>query len=171
MAKRIVALGGIPGSGKTSILVEVVKHYQDRLRTFAYRNVRGLYSKEDNLYIVGIYDGTTFSGTDKLAMNVMPHFLEFVEKVPQAIVLFEGNRLFCQKLFDNHPCEIIVIEAEEHLMQQRYDARGSNQPARFIKAMKTKTANVIANNDTTRLQNNTLLDLQQNVEHILKLIK
>lgn len=171
MAKRIVALGGSPGSGKTTIMKEVVKRFAGRLRTFAYRNVRGLHSKEDNIYIVGIYDGTTFSGTDKLAMNVMPHFLEFVRKIPEAIVLFEGNRLFCQKLFDNHPCNIMVVEADDALMKDRYEERGSDQDPRFIKAMKTKTANIMANNETTTLVNNTREDLERNVEHIMKLTK
>ena len=47
-------------------------------KTFKYGLVRGM--ANDKLNIVGIYDKSLFSGTDKLSMAVQPHFLKFVEK-------------------------------------------------------------------------------------------
>ncbi len=170
MAKRIIAIGGTPGSGKTTLMLSVLEHFKGKLRMFAYKNLRGMYSTEDNLYILGLYDGSTFSGTDKLAMNVYPHFTSFLKKVPEAVVVFEGNRLFVPKLFTTHNCDIVVIKASEHLIEGRFKERGSNQPERFLKAMRTKTENIIANHPTTILLNDTQEDLERNTQHILTLI-
>ena len=137
---------------------------------FAYKNLRGMYCGKENIYILGLYDGSTFSGTDKLAMNVYPHFTSFLKKVPDAVVVFEGNRLFVPKLFATHECEIVVVKAEEDLIRERFEKRGSNQPERFLKSVATKTANIIANYETTTLQNDTPEDLERNTQHILNLI-
>lgn len=170
MAKRIIAIGGTPGSGKTTLMLKVLDNFKGKLRTFSYKNLRGMHSKEDNLYILGVYDGSTFSGTDKLAMNVFPHFTSFLSKVPEAVVLFEGNRLFVPKLFDNHECDILVVRADSNLIEQRFVDRGSNQPQRFLKAVKTKTERIIAKYPSTILQNNNEEDLERNTQHILSLI-
>ena len=66
---EIIAIGGVPASGKSTLMKKVIKEYKP-LKTFKYGLIRGLYDKEKNLYFIGIYDDSVFCGTDKLSMAV-----------------------------------------------------------------------------------------------------
>ena len=73
MANRIIAIGGEPASGKTTLMKSILKNFS--LKKFKYGFVRGYYN--DNIYFIGIYNNDVFSGTDKLSMAVQPHFVKF----------------------------------------------------------------------------------------------
>ena len=100
MANRIIAIGGEPATGKTTLMRRIIKHY-GKFNTFKSGLVQGMYNKEKQLYIIGVYDSSLFSGTDKLSMAVQPHFIRMIHKQLQdATIVFEGDRLFNQSLFD-----------------------------------------------------------------------
>lgn len=157
MVKRIIAIGGEPASGKTTLIKDIIKDYMP-LSTFKYKLVRGLQNKQKNIYFIGIYDSSTFAGTDKLSMAVQPHFFEFLDKVKDSIVIFEGDRLFNQSLFDKHKCKIIVLKTSQHTLEKRHNSRQDNQTNIFKKAKKTKIQNIINNNDVILSENNTKND-------------
>lgn len=166
---EIIAIGGVPASGKSTLMKKVIKEYKP-LKTFKYGLIRGLYDKEQNLYFIGIYDDSVFCGTDKLSMAVQPHFFKLIDKLPQARFVFEGDRLFNQSLFDKYDCEIVVINANEETIDQRHKQRSDNQTDRFKKAKQTKINNILNKNEVTVLDNNTEQDAENLFNHIIKLI-
>ena len=166
---EIIAIGGVPASGKSTLMKKVIKEYKP-LKTFKYGLIRGLYDKEKNLYFIGIYDDSVFCGTDKLSMAVQPHFFKLIDKLPQARFVFEGDRLFNQSLFDKYDCEIVVINANEETIDQRHKQRSDNQTDRFKKAKQTKINNILNKNQVTVLDNNTEQDAENLFNHIIKLI-
>tara|TARA_R100001015_G_C4621996_1_gene179334 strand:+ start:21 stop:536 length:516 start_codon:yes stop_codon:yes gene_type:complete len=154
MAKRIIAIGGMPASGKTTLMKKIIKEYIP-LNTFKYKLVRGMYCPRRLIYFIGVYDESTFSGTDKLSMAVQPHFVQLLSKLTKGVFVFEGDRLFNQSLFDKVKCEKIIIDAEEETLERRHKQRNDNQSDKFIKAKRTKLNNILEKNSVTLLPNNT----------------
>lgn len=169
MAKRIIAIGGVPATGKTTLMRKVIKTLLP-LKTFKYGLLRGLYNIDKKVYIMGIYDKSLFSGTDKLSMAVQPDFVKFAKKFSQYSIIFEGDRLFNQSLFDKLNCEIIVIKAKPETIEHRHKLRNDTQTEKFKKAKQTKINNIIENNSVIEFENNNEDDTKIIIKHILNLI-
>ena len=170
MAERIIAIGGIPASGKTTLMRNIIKHYMP-LKTFKYKLVQGLYNRQQNIYIIGIYTNELFSGTDKLSMAVQPHFIELLKKVPRGTFLFEGDRLFNQSLFDKVKCEKIILETDSNVIESRHVERNDTQTERFKKSKQTKIQNIINKNNVTLMPNNNQTEAKDILNYIIKLIE
>ena len=66
----IVALGGIPAVGKTTLVKQFFYKYKS-WKEFKYKKLYGHYNQELNLIILGKYsDNQLFSGTDKTLKNL-----------------------------------------------------------------------------------------------------
>jgi uridine kinase len=167
MDNRIIAIGGEPASGKTTLVKKILKKFN--LKKFKYGFVRGYYV--NNIYFIGIYNKDLFSGTDKLSMAVQPHFIKFCNSIKNSVIVFEGDRLFNQSLFDKLNCKIIIITANEEIKKQRHIDRRDTQTDKFLKAKKTKIKNIKNKNAHTLVYNNNNKDLLRNIELILGLIK
>lgn len=154
MANRILALGGKPATGKTTLIKEIIKTYKPYVK-FNFGLVRGMYFSKQQLYIIGIYNKSVFSGTDKLSMAVQPHFIRFCSKITDGKILFEGDRLFNQSLFDKVNCDIMIIEVDEDTEKLRHEKRNDNQSQKFIKSKHTKIENIKKNNSVNLFNNNT----------------
>ena len=154
MANRILALGGKPATGKTTLIKEIIKTYKPYVK-FNFGLVRGMYFSKQQLYIIGIYNKSVFSGTDKLSMAVQPHFIRFCSKITDGKILFEGDRLFNQSLFDKVNCDIMIIEVDEDTEKSRHKKRNDNQSQKFIKSKHTKIENIKKNNSVNLFNNNT----------------
>ena len=116
---------------------------------FKFGLVRGYRSALNDIYVVGIYDKDTFSGTDKLSMAVQPVLLKMIESMSTGTILFEGDRLFNQSLFDAHPVEIHVLTADPGVIDRNHHNRGDNQSEQFISNKRTKISNIITRNICT----------------------
>jgi adenylate kinase len=170
MSNRIIAIGGVPATGKTTLMRKVIKTLLP-LKTFKYGLLRGLYNIDKKVYIMGIYDKSLFSGTDKLSMAVQPDFVKFAKKFSQYNIIFEGDRLFNQSLFDKLNCEIIVIKAKPETIENRHKLRNDTQTEKFKKAKQTKINNIIQNNSVIEFENNNEHDtkiIMNKTEHIKK---
>ena len=154
MANRILALGGKPATGKTTLLRDVINTYKPYIK-FNFGLVRGMYFSKHSLYIIGIYDKSVFSGTDKLSMAVQPDFIRFCSKITDGKILFEGDRLFNQSLFNKVDCDIMIIEVNENTEKLRHKKRNDNQSQKFIKSKKNKIENIKKNNSVNLYNNNT----------------
>ena len=154
MANRILALGGKPATGKTTLLRDVINSYKPYIK-FNFGLVRGMYFSKHSLYIIGIYDKSVFSGTDKLSMAVQPDFIRFCSKITDGKILFEGDRLFNQSLFNKVDCDIMIIEVNENTEKLRHKKRNDNQSQKFIKSKHTKIENIKKNNSVNLYNNNT----------------
>lgn len=97
---KTIAILGYPGAGKSWAVYELLKS----LEVYFYEDIeltRGRVGLVDYhclgpLAIVGIYDGTTFQGTDRLSMAVAPDFPKFFEAMTEQkkeLIIAEGDRI------------------------------------------------------------------------------
>jgi len=168
---NIVAIGGEPAVGKTTLMRKFFTSYTP-WKQFKYKKLYGHFNEELHLVILGVYSaGEIFSGTDKLSMAVQPDFEEFIDKnKPNYNILFEGDRLFNQSLFDKVDCEIIVIKANKQEVHKRHIQRKDTQTEKFIKAKRTKIENIIQKNKVTIFSNDNYEEQEQIIKHIKTLI-
>ena len=70
--RKIVAVGGQPGTGKTTLFRKYMESKSWKTVEPA-KLVSAMYNEELDLYILGKYqEGETFAGTDRLSMAVQP---------------------------------------------------------------------------------------------------
>lgn len=170
MAQRIIAIGGQPASGKSTLMKRIIKEILP-LQTFSYGLVKGLYSKVLETYIIGVYDNSVFCGTDKLSMAVQPDFVKLLNIKKNATFVFEGDRLFNQSLFDKKSCEIYILEVSDDTLRIRHEKRQDNQSHKFKKAKRTKIENIKSKNKHTILRNDTEQETIRNLEYLLNKIQ
>ena len=142
MVKRIIAIGGVPAVGKTTLIKKIKENYTTK--PFKYGLVRGEYDKVKGVYFIGVYDGSTFEGSDKLSMAVNKDFIKFLLWNPNGVVVFEGDRLFNGSLFDlDFHFDIYVLTASKETLNDRHTSRGDNQSETFLKGKETKIKNIL----------------------------
>lgn len=169
MKNKCIAIGGIPGTGKSTIIKNLLEMHKnigvvDIEPLTPAKTLDGL-KLGVNHFIVGKYapyyeTDETFPGTDRLSMSVQPVFLKFARETDMNIV-FEGDRLFTgscleelEEIFGEN-LKIVILTAEDEVLQERYKKRGSDQPAKFINSRKTKVTNITSN-----------FSLMDNIEYI-----
>jgi broad-specificity NMP kinase len=178
MTRKLTAIIGRPGTGKTTLMRKFMEGSNWTNTEFA-KLVTGHFCHERNLAIIGKYEeGEVFAGTDRLSMAAQPAVLEWLKTTPDgADVIFEGDRLTSQKFFDaviemGYDLEIIVLSTTEQILKQRYEERGSDQSETFLNGRATKIANIQGNfdyflnmreftNDTPELQSIILTYLKE----------
>jgi broad-specificity NMP kinase len=148
--RKIVAVGGVPGTGKTSLFREfIAKHSWEKVEPI--KLLSSMYCKELDLYIFGKYEeGEVFAGTDRLSMAVQPSAQEFV-RTTTSNVLFEGDRIFNRSFLEfvaelpEVDLQVIYLKVPQAMLEERYADRGSNQSDVFLKGRETKYSNILAN--------------------------
>jgi len=143
---RLIYVVGPPGSGKSSLLAELIP--ADWLRVF--RDDQGMPRSE--LYhadeLVGAELGrhrAAFSGTDALAMNIHPHACRWIAKAHHPLVVGEGQRLgtrgFLTAALDaGRLVDLVWLDPPEEICRLRREARGSRQNPQWVKASTTRAA-------------------------------
>lgn len=178
---RVIAIGGEPGAGKSTLMNEILDKYSWKLEYDKVKLVPYL-TNTDGVYVLGKYfeEGQTFSGTDRMSMAVQPEAIKFLASLPSdSIVLFEGDRLFTasflEHCLDNYDLEIIYLETDKSIREERYKERGSNQNETWLQGRETKIANILSNMmlmfNTTKFKNNNKEDQQVVVNHIMKYLE
>lgn len=147
--RKIVAVGGSPGTGKTTLFRKFMEGLQWE-RVEPKKMLPALYCKEIDTYILGKYeDGETFAGTDRLSMAVQPIAQEFVKETTSNI-LFEGDRIFNQSFLEFAmglpvDLQVVYLKVPKPILEQRYKDRGSDQSEQFLKGRETKYSNILSN--------------------------
>lgn len=153
--KKMIGIGGMPGTGKTTLINEFMKKASDWEPKKPIDLLDSLYSKTLDCWVLGKYapwyeiEGYA-QGTDKLSMASPPKAIEFLSDVKSNVV-FEGDRLFIQGVLENLvertdvACKFFVLSVPEDILAERYADRGSEQNEKFIKGRKTKYSNLLKN--------------------------
>jgi dephospho-CoA kinase len=176
---KIVAIGGEPGAGKTTLMKKLIATLGVEPKYDAFKLVP--YLQKDNVYILGKYEeGETFAGTDRMSMAVQPEAIKFLDTLPSdAVVLYEGDRLFTSSFLENclnkYDLEIVYLSTTKNIRAERYKERGSNQNETWLAGRESKVANILSSLvlmwNVTRFENNNQEDQAAVLEAILEMVK
>ena len=175
---QVIAIGGEPGSGKTTLMKRLVEHFKAQP---IYNEVKLVpYLRSGNVYILGKYeDDQVFAGTDRMSMAVQPEAIKFLKTLPDnSIVLYEGDRLFTASFLEHcanhHILSIIYLSTDRDTRRARYEERGSNQDATWLQGRESKIANILGNLvlmwHTEKFDNNDLEEQEKVFNHIVKMV-
>jgi pantothenate kinase len=148
--RKIIAVGGSPGTGKTTLFR---KFMEDKkwIECEPAKLVSAMYNEELDLYILGKYQvGETFAGTDRLSMAVQPELQKWIQ-TNNCNILFEGDRVFNQSFLEfamalpQTDLQIVYLKAPKEILEQRYVDRGSDQSEQFLRGRETKYSNLLSN--------------------------
>jgi dephospho-CoA kinase len=154
--KQIVAIGGEPATGKTSLVRDLIFRLggEGKLEKFKFGLLRGHFHRTENLMLLGIYDESTFAGTDRLSMAVINDAIKYLDEIrtraefKDAALLFEGDRLFNKRFLDKckecAPTAVMVLRVSEETKKQRHIDRGDTQSEVWLRSRKTKIENLLA---------------------------
>lgn len=150
--RTIVALGGVPGTGKSSIMMSLLDRYGDNATEVKMCDLLyGYVIMPIHTAVLGMYKDVneTFPGTDRLSMAVQPRAQEWIEQHPKVNVLFEGDRLFNRSFLQfcadlpSTKLVAIILSAPHDELERRYAARGSYQSQKFLASRATKYNNIM----------------------------
>ena len=180
--RQILALGGVPASGKTTIMREFLSCYGPWEPVRLGKTLDAHYSAEADFYVLGDYsdEAETFAGTDRLSMNVQPDAVAFLASLkPTTKVLYEGARLFTGSFFDACQAaglgyEILEIVADAKTLTTRHRQRGDKQSKKFLQTQESKVRNVVRSprhwRHTISMPNNTGKDQAEILSHLRQFI-
>lgn len=180
---KIIAMGGVPATGKTTLMKKLIARADDWKFLKPEKLLDTMYSKQLNCVVLGKYedDGNQFQGTDRLSMAVQPDAEKFfqglAERKEKVNVIFEGDRLFNSKtmnllsdLFSEKDFRVIVLQAEHGIVEQRHIDRKDNQDEKFKRGRETKVGNICGNlalmDYIDTMQNNNFADQQKIIDYI-----
>ena len=156
---RVIAMGGEPATGKTTLMFKLISMADDWQTVKPEKLLDAMYSKKLNLYILGKYvnDGNVFQGTDRLSMAVQPDATAFFSNLAyesnadghSVNVIFEGDRLFNGKMLDRlselfpNDFKILILTVKDSTLDQRHIDRKDDQDDKFKNSRKTKISNIM----------------------------
>jgi len=144
------------GVGKTWTMKKLLKN------TRVYKLGLFLFNENKKNIIVGKYDNSIFSGSDKLSMAVMKDLdkmLYYIKK-SKKIAIFEGDRFMNSNFINKCQPYIIKINGDGAGGRLR---RGSNQTLRQLKTIKTRVKNIKPNIEVEN--SNECLEIIQEYEN------
>ena len=148
--RKIIAVGGSPGTGKTTLFRKYMEG-KDWIVGEPAKLVSASYNADRDLYILGKYEeGETFAGTDRLSMAVQPPLQEWIAS-NNCNILFEGDRVFNQSFLEfcmglpDTDLQVVYLKTPKDLLEQRYKDRGSDQSEQFLRGRETKYSNLLSN--------------------------
>jgi ABC-type dipeptide/oligopeptide/nickel transport system ATPase component len=134
-----ILLIGACGSGKTYVmneLLSVMKTKCARANMFRFR-----IDNEKKVAILGVYDGTTFQGSDRLSMSIMrdAYKMRKLQIENDWCIVCEGQRFSNHTFINIFDPVIIKIADNGELGRQK---RNSTQSERHIKLIQTQIRNI-----------------------------
>jgi broad-specificity NMP kinase len=156
---KLFGIGGVPGSGKSTLVRELVYKY-DCTHLFKYGTLEGHKRISPNDVIVfGKYAmNDLFPGTDRLSMAVINDALAYMKYLHSGMcnrtenvhVIFEGDRLFVDRFLDESSADekiFMVLQTDPDVlksrMEKRIQLRGKAQPEQFLRSRRTKIRNML----------------------------
>lgn len=171
MKAQLIYLAGVPASGKSTLFRRLRAEFFGNAVEFKHGLLRGIETETNGkkLYMLGVFDGSTFEGTDRLSMAVINDALDWFEKIdPSATVFVEGDRLFNARFLQTTSARLMIIDASPAVLAQRHKKRGDSQTETFLRSRRTKVNNILNRFSGIKVwQNNTAAEFERNY-HILK---
>lgn len=144
---KLIPIIGMPGTGKTTLMRRWMKTRKWHQET-PVKLLDSYVSDDGTIRLFGKYDDEeTFAGTDRLSMAVQPVVIDYLKSYPNDVIIFEGDRLTSVSLFKEalklgYDLNIIILNVDDEIREQRYKERGSEQSEKFIEGRRTKIENI-----------------------------
>lgn len=137
MAYKVLLIGS-PGSGKTWVMKAIIKQ-----RKCLRGQKMGLFVWHTNndLLVLGKYDGSMYEGSDRLSMAIMKDIDRFVGYASDKNVICEGDR-FMNNTYISKVRPIIIKILDDGAGGRL--KRGSTQTTRQLKSINTRVSNIKA---------------------------
>lgn len=173
MAVKTIYLAGVPASGKSTLFKMIRSQLFDEAKEFKDGKCRGI---ENGAYeMLGVFDGSTFEGTEKLSMTVIGDAIEHIKKLSRDndrhVVFVEGDRLFNYRFLRETRAVLFLIDASEKELYARHIERGDTQTHTFLRSRRSKVENFIAKYNAQRIWNNNPQDQKRIFDYIIKIAK
>lgn len=181
---RVIAIGGMPASGKTTLMRALMKRIGvDTGTTYTVPLLKWHETLAGDVKVMGDYTAKagTFGGTDRLSMACQEYARRQMEGWQASretrAVLFEGDRLvapgFLEALKGSGRFEMSlwVLETSHETRAQRSQQRGDTQSETWKKGRKTKLENLKKRFDHQILQHDTPEDTSKIVESLARLVR
>lgn len=170
MSAKVIYIAGVPASGKTTLFKRIRQELFTSSEEVKHGKCRAI--KSDNYIMLGVFDGSTFEGTDRLSMAVIDDAIDYIQHLDDSKVVFvEGDRLFNFRFLQAVRAKIILLDAHPDVLKQRHQERGDNQTATFLQSRRTKLENFASKHRISRVYNNTPEDGNKIYDYIIKLAK
>ena len=136
--RQLLYVIGIPGSGKSSLVAELVRGRRRRVHPKPFAHT--IY--EDGLVQLN-RERKSHSGTDALSMSVMPYVLAALDTGVWPRVLAEGDRLANQGFFQGvrsagYLLTVVLLDTPPEVAAERRAARGTTQNEAWVRGRVTK---------------------------------
>lgn len=175
MAAKVIYIAGVPASGKSTLFKLIREQLFDDASNFQQGKCKGIESKDGHFKMIGVFDGSTFEGTDKLSMTVIDDAIGYIKYLNEAkqksVVFVEGDRLFNIRFLSETKAMLLLVDANERVLKTRHIERGDSQTDTFLKSRRSKVENFIAKYGVQRIWNNTLQDQKRILDFIIKTAK
>lgn len=147
---KTIAILGYPGAGKTwaayQYIQALLKKYGFEIEETAGRiGLVDFHIFNNEIVVVGKYDGSKFQGTDRLSMAVAPHFVAFfaeMSKIGVTHIIAEGDRINCMPFFKtamyHGQLERIKCNPDEATLRKQREQRNHVFPQSFLATVATK---------------------------------
>lgn len=134
---------GVPGSGKTALVRELVKGRRRRVHHTPF--VHTWY--DDGLVQLG-RDREGHGGTDALSMSVQPKVVAALQANVWERVLAEGDRLANASFFDavqaaGYRLTVVLLDLPPDVAAARRASRGTTQAEAWLRGRETKVAHLV----------------------------
>ena len=149
---KIVYYIGVPGTGKTTLMREMLEEYRKAEQDEFVKEGLVTYHlfARQKVIILGRYDGGVFAGTDTWSKGVGPKFRQWLldnrETYTDWSVFGEGERLSnnpnLTAMFDEESMKLVCLEVSEEELERRRAARNNTQNESWMKGMRTRIANL-----------------------------
>ena len=183
---RVVGVGGLPATGKSTLVKAVVSRLGgwDEFRRVNADPIRGYLNDGIGLLIIGLYGQETYSGTDRLSTTLQAPAVAFLSEAAAnpslgiRRVLFEGDRLFTESFVrgvqedSRITLRMMVLTAAAETLKMRRLRRLSFQNESWIAGRATKLDRLMTLFPDTfaAYPNETAVDAGANVHAIMGLL-
>jgi dephospho-CoA kinase len=142
MSSQMLYLIGVPGSGKSTVMRELLAGQRRRVSTVPFAHT--VY--ENGVVQLG-RERLEHPGTDCLAMNVQPRVLAMLETGYWPRIVGEGDRLANVRFFEQtrargYLLEVVLLDCPEEVAAERRGDRGSEQDEKWLRSRVTKVENL-----------------------------
>ena len=173
MAVKVFFIAGVPACGKTTLFKQIRVQLFSESKEFRDGKVRGI---ESGCYkMLGVFDGSLFEGTDKLSMTVINDAISYINKLKEDeskfVVFVEGDRLFNHRFITETKATLLLLDANEKILNSRHVQRGDVQTDTFLRSRRSKVENYIKKHNVMRIWNNTTEDQDRILSYIIKTSK